>query len=151
MFNSTVVYVPLKPIQFNCELLPVPSESALSCCDEVVLMCWWVEEGSPLEGAFDGDLVLVSAWALHFFHFILLFWNQIFTCLSVRFNCVAISDRRSLVKKWLKWNSFSSSKSCFLVYAVLLRFPSVRLLQALSTINSKKEHETTEKTWGPAL
>jgi len=125
------VYVPLKPIQFcSCVVEPFPRESGLSCCDEVVLRC--VEEESPLP--LEGDLVLVSAWALHFFHFILRFWNQILTCRSVRFNWVAISDRLSFVKKWLKWNSFSSSKSCFLVYAVLFRLPSVRLLQALSEI-----------------
>ena len=44
-----------------------------------------------------------------FFHFILLFWNQILICLSVRHSAWAISILRLLVKYLLKWNSFSSS------------------------------------------
>ena len=61
----------------------------------------------------------------HFLCFIRLFWNQIFTCLSVKLSCEASSALLSFVRKWLKWNSFSSSKSCFRVYAVLFLFPSV--------------------------
>lgn len=35
---------------------------------------------------------------LNFFIFILRFWNQILTCLSVRFSCLATSYLRSLVR-----------------------------------------------------
>lgn len=45
-----------------------------------------------------------------FFHFILLFWNQILICRSVRASAWAISIRRLLVRYRLKWNSFSSSR-----------------------------------------
>ena len=70
--------------------------------------------GSP---SLVGDFTLVPAEAPpeHFLCFMRRFWNQIFTCLSVRLSWAASSARRSFVKKWLKWNSFSSSRSCFRV------------------------------------
>ncbi|TNN60353.1 hypothetical protein EYF80_029434 [Liparis tanakae] len=42
--------------------------------------------------------------------FILRFWNQILTCLSVRLTPLLISRRRSRVRYILKRNSFSNSK-----------------------------------------
>lgn len=45
-----------------------------------------------------------------FFHFILLFWNQIFTCLSVKASAWETSILRFLVRYGLKRNSFSSSR-----------------------------------------
>lgn len=63
-----------------------------------------------------------------FFCFILLFWNQIFTCVSFSCNADAISIRLALVRYLLKWNSFSSSVSCLfvkLVRPVLLKLPAI--------------------------
>lgn len=51
-----------------------------------------------------------------FFIFILLFWNQILTCLSVKLRIRATSYRRSRVKYMLKRNSFSSSSVWYFVY-----------------------------------
>lgn len=53
--------------------------------------------------------------ASSFFHFILLFWNQIFIWRSVRFNMAANSILRGREMYLLKWNSFSSSSSWPLV------------------------------------
>lgn len=50
-----------------------------------------------------------------FFHFIRRFWNQILTCRSERLRVFAISLLRELHRYLLKWNSFSSSKSCLFV------------------------------------
>lgn len=57
----------------------------------------------------------ISPSFMRFFCFMRLFWNQIFTCVS--FNCkdCAISILRARVRYLLKWNSFSSSVSCFVV------------------------------------
>lgn len=52
---------------------------------------------------------------LIFFSFIRRFWNQILTCLSVRWTLRLISRRRSRVKYMLKRNSFSSSRVWCLV------------------------------------
>lgn len=61
---------------------------------------------------------------LSFFFFIRRFWNQILICLSESFRESAISMRFALVMYWLNWNSFSSSMSWALVYAVrALLFP----------------------------
>lgn len=110
-------------------------EAVLSCTGGEALArrrsCGWVldAEGPSWDAEPDGFVTFTVEWALHFFHFIRRFWNQIFTCRSVRLSCAAISERLSFVKKWLKWNSFSNSRSCFLVYAVLFLFPSVPLFQ----------------------
>lgn len=53
---------------------------------------------------------------LHFFIFILRFWNQILTCLSVRFRSLATSYLRSRERYILNRNSFSSSRVWCLVY-----------------------------------
>ena len=61
---------------------------------------------------------------MRFFCFILRFWNQILTCVSFSCSADAISIRRARVRYLLKWNSFSSSVSCFVekfVRPVLLR------------------------------
>lgn len=68
------------------------------------MLCRWLETGADL------PLVLGSLWS--FFHFIRLFWNQILICLSERQRVWAISIRRRLVRYLLKWNSFSSSRTC---------------------------------------
>lgn len=79
------------------------------CSLETVCKCW-LEAEETLE---ERPLVLGSLWS--FFHFILRFWNQILICLSERHKVWAISIRRRLVKYRLKWNSFSSSRTCCLV------------------------------------
>lgn len=63
-------------------------------------------------------------FASSFFHFIRLFWNQIFIWRSVRFNMAASSILRGREMYLLKWNSFSSSRSWPRVYAVRVRLLS---------------------------
>lgn len=53
-----------------------------------------------------------------FFCFILRFWNQIFTCVSLSSRLAATSTLRARVRYLLKWNSFSSSVSCLVVKLV---------------------------------
>lgn len=63
-------------------------------------------------------LPVFVCWTLSFiprFHFIRLFWNQIFIWFSVNLRSLEISSLRVLVRYLLKWNSFSSSTSCFWV------------------------------------
>ena len=69
---------------------------------------------------------------LSFFHFTLLFWNHIFTCFSVRSSMAAIWILRSLDRYLLFWNSFSSSRSWILVYAVRIRFDFPHCIWAFS-------------------
>lgn len=57
-------------------------------------------------------------WTLSFmprFHFMRLFWNQILIWFSVNLRSLEISSLRARVRYLLKWNSFSSSTSCFWV------------------------------------
>ena len=85
-----------------------------------------------------------------FFHFILRFWNQIFTCLSDSCRLCAISILLFLVKYLLKWNSFSSSSICWRVYAVLFRLESLSINWSIfpelgSFIDSgEEEHEVID-------
>lgn len=67
-----------------------------------------------------GSLPLPLFLSSSFFHFILRFWNHIFMCLSVRFSMTANSTLLGLEIYLLKRNSFSSSRSWALVYAVLV-------------------------------
>lgn len=53
-----------------------------------------------------------------FFCFILRFWNQILTWVSLSCKEAAISTLRALVRYLLKWNSFSSSVNCLVVKLV---------------------------------
>ena len=64
------------------------------------------------------SLLLASDWRLCFMR---RFWNQTLTWRSVRSSEAAISMRRGRQRYLLKWNSFSSSKSWVLVYAVRRR------------------------------
>lgn len=75
---------------------------------------------SDLAEGDDSDNGLGLRFASSFFHFILLFWNQILICLSVKFNMAASSILRGREIYLLKWNSFSSSRSWPRVYAVLV-------------------------------
>jgi len=50
-----------------------------------------------------------------FLCFMRLFWNQIFTWVSLSWRVFAISIRLARVRYLLKWNSFSSSVSCLVV------------------------------------
>lgn len=59
------------------------------------------------------------------FHFARLFWNQIFTWTSLSFNVLAICDLSSNERYFFVWNSRSSSRSCWLVKAVLFRLDLV--------------------------
>lgn len=94
------------------------SKRVISChlIHKVVISVWisfWILCKCWLEDEADLPFVLGSLWS--FFHFILLFWNQILICRSERQSVWAISIRRLLVKYLLKWNSFSNSKTCCLV------------------------------------
>ena len=77
-----------------------------------------------------GELVLLSSVSgtfpslTSFFNFIRRFWNQILICLSVSPRVLASSVLRPPVRKWLKWNSFSSSRTCFCEYTVRIRISS---------------------------
>lgn len=73
-----------------------------------------------------------------FFNFMRPFWNQIFTCLSVRWTLRLISRRLSRVRYMLKRNSFSSSKVWCLVYGQRFFRPlfAVNQLAVLSLLHS---------------
>ena len=70
------------------------------CVDEDRLESWWSElvESILIEGSFK-LFILFS-----FFHFMRLFWNQIFICLSVKPSEWAISMRLLLVKYLCNYN-----------------------------------------------
>ncbi|KFM64548.1 hypothetical protein X975_10821, partial [Stegodyphus mimosarum] len=57
-----------------------------------------------------------------FFHFVRLFWNQIFTCVSVTFKSLAISVLSLEERYFLISNCFSNSKICRPVKVVLAFF-----------------------------
>lgn len=59
--------------------------------------------------------------ALTRFHFARRFWNQILTCTSLNLSWCAIWERSVRERYFFEWNSFSSSRSCSLVNAVLRR------------------------------
>lgn len=83
----------------------------------------WIGIGTTSFGAW--SFLLPWAWGpprvLTRFHFARLFWNHIFTWTSLSFNVLAICDLSSIERYFFVWNSLSSSKSCWLVNAVLLR------------------------------
>ncbi len=88
---------PPPPVAVPPPLLSPPPPPSLSCCH-----CDPGGESSSPSPPSSLDL-------FSFFHFILLFWNQILICRSVKQRAWAISIRRLLVRYRLKWNSFSSS------------------------------------------
>ena len=73
--------------------------------------CVVVGSPSPVRMGSDGT----SPSFMRFFCFILRFWNQTFTWVSLSCSVSAISIRLALVKYLLKWNSFSNSVSIFVV------------------------------------
>ncbi len=82
-----------------------------------------------MEESCSGSTPLALLLSSSFFHFMRRFWNQILMCLSVRLRVSASSTRRGREMYLLKRNSFSSSSSCALVYAV-----RVRLFSSASTM-----------------
>lgn len=101
-------------IAYHCTLAREWAPQFLSY--KVVISVWlsfWALCKCWLEVEEDLPFVFGSLWS--FFHFILLFWNQILIWRSERQRVWAISMRRRLVRYLLKWNSFSSSKTCCLV------------------------------------
>ena len=93
---------------------PLPPPCWWCCC----WCCWWSWDAPPDEDDDDPWLLplfffspfgTVFSRSVSFFIFILRFWNQILTCLSVKFNAVASLVRRSRVRYMLRMNSFSSS------------------------------------------
>lgn len=85
---------------------------------------------------------------LIFLSFILRFWNQIFTCLSVRLTLLLISRRRSRVKYMLNKNSFSNSKVWCFVYGHLFFLPLFavnQLLVGVSFLDSAKQKDTVNE------
>lgn len=90
---------------------------------------------------------------LIFLSFILRFWNQIFTCLSVRLTLLLISRRRSRVRYMLNKNSFSNSKVWCFVYGHLFFLPLFavnQLLVGVSFLDSakKKDNSISQKQTG---
>lgn len=83
----------------------------------------WIGIGTTSFGAW--SFLLPWAWGppsvLTRFHFARRFWNQIFTWTSLSFNVLAICDLSSSERYFFAWNSLSSSRSCWLVNAVLFR------------------------------
>lgn len=86
---------------------------------------------------------------LIFLSFILRFWNQIFTCLSVRLTLLLISRRRSRVRYMLNKNSFSNSKVWCFVYGHLFFLPLFavnQLLVGVSFLDSAKQKHTVNNS-----
>lgn len=109
---------------------------------------WSVSSSSlanPLRGSDEkGRAVLPAPSRSRFFCFIRLFWNQIFTWVSLSSSVAAISTRRARVRYLLKWNSFSNSVSCRvlkLVRMALLWTPARPKSDAL-TENKKTIYHT---------
>lgn len=90
-------------------------DSLLFSLEPMVCSTWRLLVGDPVELS---AVITRPSFSL-FFCFILLFWNQIFTCVSFSCKAEAISILLALVKYLLKWNSFSNSVSCLLVKFVL--------------------------------
>ena len=98
-------------------------------------------------------------WTLSFiprFHFIRLFWNQILIWFSVNLRSLEISSLLALVKYLLKWNSFSSSTSCFWVNVNLRLWLSASSLVSKDsvflggfefTLPAKKEKKIRINVW----
>lgn len=68
-------------------------------------------------GAFESSFVLVEdSWLFSgtdsFFHFILLFWNHVFTCVSFNPNVCASFARFDVSKYFCSENVFSKTRSC---------------------------------------
>lgn len=85
---------------------------------------------------------------LIFLSFILRFWNQIFTCLSVRLTLLLISRRRSRVRYMLNKNSFSNSKVWYFVYGHLFFLPLFavnQLLVGVLFLDSAKQKDTVNQ------
>lgn len=77
--------------------------------------------GEPVgDGPPELELRPLDFWS--FLYFMRRFWNQILIWRSDRLSKLAISTRRGRHRYRLKWNSFSSSTSWALVYAVRARF-----------------------------
>ena len=83
---------------------------------------WWIP-GWWGPYTFPDDLTLNSiSAAIFLFHLVRRFWNQILICVSVSLRDFESSVRREMVKYLLLRNSPSSSLTCVVVKAVLLRF-----------------------------
>jgi len=87
---------------------------------------WWEADKGEWPPPDGGGVSPVKEWSggmrpsfILFFCFILRFWNQILTWVSLSWRAPAISIRRALVRYLLKWNSFSNSVNCLVVKLVL--------------------------------
>lgn len=84
---------------------------------------------------------------LIFLSFILRFWNQILTCLSVRLTLLLISRRRSRVRYMLNRNSFSNSSVWCFVQGHLFFLPLFavnQLLVGVSVLQSETDSKQTQ-------
>ena len=91
---------------------PLLLESVLWFCDKGEVL-WW--SPPPVRAGSGG----IRPSFMRFFCFIRLFWNHIFTWVSLSCRAPAISILRALVRYLLKWNSFSNSVNCLVVKLVL--------------------------------
>lgn len=64
----------------------------------------------------------ISASSVCLLYFILLFWNQVLTCMSDSRSFSASSPRSAEERYFLSWNFFSSSATCSREKAVLVFF-----------------------------
>lgn len=85
---------------------------------------WWWEKGGPKwpEGPFGGGGIvgeLTSIPGFCFFHFVLLFWNHIFTWVSVKLRLNARFNLSQTDKYLVVLNLFSNATNCSYVNAVL--------------------------------
>lgn len=102
-----------------------------------------VRGGEPVgEGPPELELRPLDFWS--FLYFMRRFWNQILIWRSDRLSRLAISTRRGRHRYRLKWNSFSSSTSWALVYAVRARLdeaddPPVGLFSPLLPLSAPPE------------
>ena len=91
---------------------PLLLESVLWFCDKGEVL-WW--SWPPVKVGSGG----ISPSFMRFFCFILRFWNQILTWVSLSWRAPAISILLARVRYLLKWNSFSNSVNCLVVKLVL--------------------------------
>lgn len=109
--------------------LPARSPNALSNC-----WCWLLTANRLTCTGIGTTSLLLFCWLLPFgwwglvpkpaftlFHFARRFWNQIFTCTSLRRRADAIWLLSVRDRYFFAWNSRSSSRSCSLVKAVRRR------------------------------
>lgn len=120
---------PARSAAWLANTLPARSPSALSNC-----WCWLLTANRLTCTGIGTTSLLLFCWLLPFgwwglapnpaftlFHLARRFWNQIFTCTSLRRSADAIWLLSVRERYFFAWNSLSNSRSCSLVKAVRRR------------------------------